>query len=297
MKVFVTGASGFVGSAVVQELLRAGHEVLGLARSDKSAVALVQVGAKVHRGDLDDLKSLATGAALADGVIHTAFNHDFSQYVLNCENDRKAIASLGSALVGTEKPILVTSGTVLLKSGVLGRENDPRAGSAKEIPRAASEEAVEALIAKGVNASIVRLSPSVHGEGDHGFVPALIAIAREKGVSAYIGEGTNRWPAVHRFDAASLFRLALEKGIHSSIYHAAAEEGIATKDIATAIGKGLNIPVVSVAPNDAAGHFGWLAPFFSKDTPTSSEITRAQLGWKPKEAGLIIDLAAGNYFS
>ncbi|RYZ79882.1 MAG: SDR family oxidoreductase, partial [Proteobacteria bacterium] len=272
------------------------HEVIGLARSDQSAAVLELVGATVHRGDLEDLKSLSSGAASADAVIHTAFNHDFSQYVRNCENDRKVIEALGSALVGTEKPILITSGTVLLKSGVLGRENDLRAGSSKEIPRAASEEAAEQLVFQGVRASIVRLSPSVHGEGDHGFVPALIAIAREKGVSAYIGDGANRWPAVHRLDVASLFRLALEQKPRSSVFHAAAEEGVATKDIASAIGKGLNLPVVSISADDAAGHFGWLAPFFSKDAPTSSEITRTQLGWKPKEAGLIQDLSLGRYF-
>ncbi|WPU66505.1 SDR family oxidoreductase [Peredibacter starrii] len=297
MKIFVTGATGFIGSAVVKELIRSGHEVLGLARSEKSALSLLEAGAKVHRGDLGDLQSLASGAALSDGVIHTAFNHDFSQYVENCESDRRVIEALGSSLIGTKKPIVVTSGTVVLQNGVMGRENDSRIGTSKDIPRLASEEAALTLSAKGVNASIVRLSPSVHGEGDHGFVPALIAIAREKGFSAYVGGGKNRWPTVHRLDAARLFRLALEKSGHCQVYHGVGEEGIATKNIALAIGRGLNIPVKSISEEEASSHFGWLGDFMLKDVPTSSEQTRNQLGWMPREVGLIDDLDSGIYYN
>lgn len=295
MRVFVTGATGFIGSAVVRELIGAGHQVLGLVRSDPSAKALEAMGAEVHRGALDDLDSLARGAADSDGVIHTAFIHDFAKFKENCEIDRQAIRALGAALAGSDRRLIVTSGTALVKSGSLATEADEPV-SASAHPRVASEEAAAEQLARGVNLSVVRLSPSVHGVGDHGFVPLLASIAREKGVSAYIGEGDNVWPAVHRLDAASLFRLALEKGSSGSRYHGAAEQGVLFREIAGALGKRFNLPVVAISPGQAAGHFGWFAGFAALDNPTSSARTRQELGWTPSQPDLLVDLERPEYF-
>lgn len=286
MKIFVTGASGFVGSAVVQELLKAGHQVTGLARSDANAEAITKAGAKVLRGSLDDLDSLARGAKEHDGVIHTAFIHDFSKYAASVEADTRAINAMGDALAGSGKPLVVTSGTVRVPGGVATEEtpadpNFPRRSEATVMPYAQRE----------VRAVVVRLPPTVHGAGDHGFVPELIRIAREKGVAGYVGDGANVWPAVHRLDAAKAFRLAIEKSAAGSRVHAVAEQGIATREIAAVIGKGLKLPVES----KPVEHFGWLGPFFANNVPTTSELTRTLLGWQPVEKGLLDDLAAA-YF-
>jgi nucleoside-diphosphate-sugar epimerase len=291
MRIFVTGATGFIGSAIVQELLQAGHTVLGLARSEASARSLAAVGADVHHGTLEDLDSLQRGAADADGVIHTAFIHDFSAYAAAAETDRRAIEAIGDVLAGLDRPFVTTAGLLGLAPGHVGTEKDKSAYS----PRM-SEEATMGLAAKGLHASVVRLSPTVHGEGDYGFVPTLIAIARQKGVSAYVGDGSNRWPAVHRLDAAHLFRLVLEKGTAGASYHGAAEEGIPMRDIATVIGQQLNVPIVSRTPEEAADHFGWIARFAGMDAPSSSAFTQQQLGWSPSQTTLLADLNQSHYF-
>jgi nucleoside-diphosphate-sugar epimerase len=297
MHVFVTGATGFIGSAVVQELIGAGHQVLGLARSDAAASLLIAAGAEVHRGDLEDLDSLRSGAAASDGVIHAGFIHDFSWFKEVCDTDRPAIEALGSALVGSERPLIVTSGTLLVTPGRIAIEEDVPNASGHN-PRVASEEAADAVRLLGARVSVVRLPPSVHGEGDHGFVPILIGIAREKGVSAYVGDGLNRWPSVQRLDAARLFRLALEKAPAAGTrFHGVAEEGVAFRNIAEVIGKRLNIPVVSKSPEEATAHFTWVAHFAAIDGPASGKQTRESLGWHPTQPGFIADIDTESYFS
>jgi nucleoside-diphosphate-sugar epimerase len=295
MRVFVTGATGFIGSAIVQELIGAGHQVLGLARSDAAASALITAGAGVHRGDLEDLDSLRSGTAASDGVIHAGFIHDFARFKEVCEIDRQAIEAIGEALVGSDRPFIVTSGTALVHPGSLATEDMmPPANPA--FPRA-SEAAADAVASLGVRVSVIRLSPSVHGDGDHhGFVPILINIAREKGKAAYIGDGQNRWNAVHRLDAAHLYKLALENATTGIRFHGVTEEGIAFKAIAEAIGKQLNIPVVSLSSEQAAEQFGWFAGFAAIDCPASSKITRERLNWQPSQPTLLADLEKGIYF-
>lgn len=293
MRVFVTGATGFVRSAVVQELLSAGHEVVGLARSDEGTEALAAAGAKSHHGSVEDLDSLRRGVETADGVIHLAFIHDFSRFVENCETDRRAIAAMGEVLAGSDRPLLITSGTGLVKPGRLALESD-RYDPDHFHPRIASEQAAEAVAENGVKVMIARL-PQVHGEGDHGFTPILIGLAHDKGRAAYIGDGQARWAAVHRFDAARLYRLALEKGTAGARYHAVAEEGITLRALQEVIGRHLGVPVVSVSPDEARDYFGWFAHFASLDMPASSEWTRRTLGWEPTGPELFADMEA-HYF-
>jgi nucleoside-diphosphate-sugar epimerase len=287
MRVFVTGATGFIGSAIVQELINAGHQVLGLTRSDAGAKSLAAAGAKAHRGDLEDLESLRSGAAAADGVIHTGFIHDFSRFKEVCEIDRHAIEVLGAALAGSDRPLIVTSGTgVAHTPGRLTTEDD---APNSPIPRVASEEAAASVEAQGVRVSVMRL-PQVHDPIKQGLITYLIAVAREKGVSAYVGDGLNRWPAVHRLDAAHLYRLALEKGSTEARYNAVAEEGVPLREIAEAIGRGLKVPVIAKSPEETGEHFGWLGVFVGADVPASSALTQERLEWRPTGARLISDL-------
>jgi nucleoside-diphosphate-sugar epimerase len=301
MRVFVTGATGFIGSAIVKELLEAGHQVLGMARSDASADILARSGVKVHRGELSNPDSLAAGARACEGVIHTAYNHDFAATPreVASETDRRAVEAMTGALEGSGKPLVVTSGTfmaALLASGRTATEEDVLPDGAP-IPRAASEVAGRNSASRGVRASVVRLAPSVHGEGDHGFVPILIGIARRTGISAFVGDGANRWPAVHRLDAARLFRLALEKAAPGALLHGAAEEGVPMRAIAEAIGKGLGVPVWGLSKDEARKHFDWFAEFVAIDNPCSSAITRRTLGWKPQGPDLLTDMRESGYFA
>ncbi len=291
MKVFVTGASGFIGSAIVKELLAAGHEVTGLARSEESAKAISDAGAQVLKGSLNELDILKRGASDADGVIHTAFIHDFSQYAKAAEADKAAIKAMGEVLKGTNKSIVITGGILgLSKTGGFVTEDD----AAPDFPRA-SEAAAMALAEEGVNASVIRLPPSVHDKGDKGFIPMIINMARKNGVSAYVGDGSNRWPAVHRLDAAHLFCLALEKAAKGARYNAIGDEGIPVREIAEVIGKQLNLPVKSVSADKAADHFEWMSRFIAFDSPATAHKTSEQLGWRPTHIGLIEDMQQ-NYF-
>jgi len=292
MRIFVTGATGFVGSAIVPELIGAGHQVRGLARSDAAASSLTAAGAHVQRGSLDDLESLRNGASAADAVIHAGFIHDFANYAAAAETDKRAIETIGAVLAGSERPFIVTSGTALAAPGRVATEADV---ANSNFPRK-SEEAAASAAAGGAPVSVLRLPPSVHGVGDHGFVPLLIRLAREKGVSAYVGEGLNRWPAVHRLDAAHLYRLVIEKRPAAPRYHAVADEGVAFREIAEVIGRRLNIPVVSKTPEEAAAHFSWFAHFVGLDCPASSARTQEQLGWHPMKASLIPDIDQPSYF-
>ena len=294
MRVFVTGATGFIGSALAQELIHAGHQVLGLARSDAGAQSLIAAGVQVHRGDLSDLESLRAGTANVDAVIHTAFIHDFSKFQENCEIDRRAIETLGDALAGSNRIFIVTSGTGAVAPGHLVTE-EMDAPSNSPFPRV-SEQAAMQWIARGVDVRVMRL-PQVHDTVKQGLVTYAIQVAREKGVAAYVGDGFNRWPAAHQIDAARLYRLALENGESGARYHAVAEEGIPTREITEVIGRGLKVPVISITPEEAAGHFGWLGRFVSWDLPASSTQTREQLGWNPTGPGLLSDLENMRYFS
>jgi nucleoside-diphosphate-sugar epimerase len=295
MKIFVTGATGFIGSAIVRELIDTGHQVLGLSRSDAGAKALIAAGAQVHRGDLKDLESLRHGAAMSDGVIHTGFIHDFSNFAENCEIDKRAIEALGSALEGSERPLLVTSGLATVAEGRMPTEEDAPFPPSPAYPRA-SEATAETLLKRDVRVSVVRL-PQVHNTIKQGLVTYAIAVAREKGVSAYVGDGLNRWAAVHVLDTAHLYRLALEKQEAGARYHAIAEEGVPVRDIAEAIGRAMKVPVVSKSPEEAAVHFGWLGMFVGRDLTGSSVQTQRILGWRPTGPVLINDLDRAHYFA
>ena len=305
MRVFVTGASGWIGSAVVPELIDAGHQVIGLARSDASAAALTAAGAEVLRGTLDDLDRLLSAAAASDGVIHLAFKHDIAfsgGFEAAADADRRAVETFGEALAGSDRPFLIASGTAGLVPGRVATERDgldpgsaATPGSGPEIRRATAHLTLS-LASRGVRSSVVRLPPTVHGDGDHGFMATLVGVARDKGVSGYIGDGANRWPAVHRLDAAHLFCLALEKAPAGSVLHAVADEGVPIRAVAEVIGRHLGLPVAAIAPQDAAGHFGWLAAFIGIDSPASSVLTRELLGWQPVQPGLLDDLDKGHYF-
>lgn len=291
MKVFVTGASGFIGSATVRELVGAGHHVVGLARSDAGAKIVAAAGADVLRGELDDLDSLKRGAAASEGVIHTAFIHDFSNFAASCAADKLAIETLGNVLAGSNRPLVVTSGVLGLSSKPGSEDDVPADG----FPRK-SEQTALPFAAKGVRASCVRLAPSVHGDGDHGFVPAMIATARKQGRAIYVGDGKNRWPGVHRFDAAVLFRLALERGAAGARFHGVAEEGVPVRTIAEVIARRLNVPAVSVTAEEAGAALGFIGHVLAVDAATSNAKTRAALGWTPTHVGLLDDLERGTYF-
>jgi nucleoside-diphosphate-sugar epimerase len=294
MQLFVTGASGWIGSAVVPELLAAGHQVVGLARSDEAAARVSAHGAAVRRGDLEDVDGLRDAAAASDGVVHLGYHHDFSQMAQAAEMDAAAIAAFGDVLAGTDRPLLIASGVLRLTGGRVATEADQPEEYIH--PRTANADATLALAERGVRSIVMRFSPTVHGPGDHGFVATLVDVARRRGVSAFVGEGTGRWPAVHVVDAAVLVRLAVEAGPAGSVFHAVAEEGVTNRSIAEAIGRGLGLPVTSVAPEDALGHFDWIGMFFGADVPASSAATRAQLGWRPTHQGLIADIDGGAYF-
>ena len=294
MKILVTGASGWIGSASVKELIAAGHHVLGLARNDESAAKIAKLGAEAVRGSLDDLASLRAAAEQAEGVVHMGYNHDFSQMAAAAQTDRAAIDTFADVLQGTGGPLLIASGTLGLAPGRVGTEADMP--SAHVHPRVANAAYTLGLAERGVRSIVVRFAPSVHGAGgDHGFVAVLAKTAREKGVSAYIGEGANRWPAVNRLDAGKLVQLAIEKATPGTVLHAVAEEGVATRDIAAALGRYLQVPVESIPADRAQAHFDWLGMFFGADAPASSVRTRELLGWTPTHATLLEDIAAGHY--
>jgi nucleoside-diphosphate-sugar epimerase len=296
MRVFVTGASGWIGSAVVPELLEAGHEVVGLGRSEASLASITAAGAAAVEGSLDDLDSLRRGAEDSDGVVHLAFKHDFSKFAESGRTERAAIEVLGNALEGSGRPLLFASGVAGLAPGRVATEDDVSPMVGPDAPRGGAEQFAFEYAARGVRPVSLRFSATVHGDGDHGFVAALVQIAREKGVSGYVGDGSSRWPAVHQLDAARMVRLALDKAPAGTPVHAVGEEGIASRDIAEVIGRHLEVPVVSVAPEDSANHFGWLGAFFGLDIPASSAKTQALLGWTPTHQGLIEDLESGSYF-
>ncbi|AXL48738.1 NAD-dependent dehydratase [Paraburkholderia caffeinilytica] len=294
MRIFLTGATGFVGTAIVPELVKAGHQVIGMTRSDAGAQALIDAGAEVHRGTLEDPESLRSGAEKADAVIHTAFDHDFSRFVENCEKDKRAIAALGSALADSDRPLVITSGTGM-GSGEHGQPATEDVFNTRHPnPRIASELAGNALLETGINVSVVRL-PQVHNPFRQGLITPLVAIAREKGVCAFVGEGRNRWPAGHLSDVARLYRLAVEKGERGARYHAVGDEGISSREIAEVLGRGLNLPVVSISPDEASSHFGWMAMFVGLDMPASSAQTQARLDWHPTGPTLIADLNEARY--
>jgi nucleoside-diphosphate-sugar epimerase len=297
MRVFVTGGSGFIGSAVVEQLLGAGHDVLGLARSDSSARALTAAGAEVHRGDLGDVDSLREGAEASDGVIHLAYIHDFSKFEDNARVDRRAIDAIGEVLAGSGRPFVIASGVLMVApNGQTATETDPGEASGPAGGRRGNEHLLLSLADRGVRSASLRLPPTVHGAGDHGFMSMIIDSARDNGVSAYVGDGSNRWPAVHRLDAAELFRLALEQAPAGTVLHGVSEEGVPVRDIAEVIGRRLDVPVISVTAEEAPAHFGFLGAFIGADSPASSALTRARFGWEPAQHGLIADLEQGHYF-
>jgi nucleoside-diphosphate-sugar epimerase len=292
MRVFVTGATGFIGTAVVADLVARGHQVLGLARSEDAEKSLVAAGVQAHKGDVQNLESLRSGAAACDGVIHLGFIHDFSRFQEVCEIDRRAIEAIGQTLAGSDRPFVVTSGTGCAHTpGRPSTEDDP---ANSPMPRVVSEQAVDSVAKLGVRVSVMRL-PQVHDPYKQGLITPLIAVARAKGVSAYVGDGMNRWPAVHRLDAAPLYRLALEKGVAGARYNAVGEEGVPMREIANVIGRVLHLPVVSKTPEEAGEHFGWLGLFASFDMPASSALTQKRLGWSPTHVGLIADLNEGKF--
>ena len=294
MRVFLTGATGFIGSRIVPELLAAGHQVIGMTRSDAGAQSLLAAGVEVHRGTLEDLDSIRAGAAKADAVIHTAFDHNFANFVANCEKDKRVIEAMGSVLKGSNRPLIITSGTGMgsMRPGDVAKEDVFNANNPN--PRAASEIAGNALLEAGIHVSVVRL-PQVHDPVRQGLISPFVEISREKNVVAYLGEGVNRWPAAHVLDVAKLYQLVLEKGDTGARYHAVAEEGIAVRDIAQVVGAGLHLPVVSLSQEEAVQHFGWLGMFAGMDLPASSAWTRQHLGWNPTGPGLIDDLKRMDY--
>ena len=294
MRVFVTGATGFIGSAVVRELIDGGHQVLGLTRSDAGAEALIAAGAEVHRGNLEDLESLRAGTAMSDGVIHLAFNHDFTNFIANCEQDRKAIETMGEVLAGSQRLLLITSGTGMGMAAPGQIATEDYFNPDHKNPRKASELAGAFVGRRGVNVSVMRL-PQVHDEVKQGLIGYMVQMAREKGVSPYIGDGLNRWPAAHLLDVAHLYKLAFEKQAAGSRYNAVSEEGVSMREVAEAIGQGLKAPVVSLSGEEAQAHFGWLTIFAGFDMPASSALTRQRLGWRPTGPGLIADLERMRY--